>query len=187
MNSLSDSFLSQMSTLLQWLAIIGTSLALIAAIAMLFVHNEISLRFEKRLIESNNNAARAKSVANELAKKQEPRKIEMLKRETLVSSLKEIPEKISLAIVYTQGNNESKNYAEELSAIFKAAGIITHVGWWAGDPLPIGISVGNRKSDFDGIASYILDSLKKGGIDAKHTRSAPVVQENINLLVGAKQ
>jgi hypothetical protein len=57
MGSLSDSFLSNLNTWLQWISVLSIGLGLLAAIGLLFVSSETGRRQEQQLAEANKKIA----------------------------------------------------------------------------------------------------------------------------------
>ena len=53
MDSLSDSFLSTLNTLLQWISVLSIGLGLVAAIGLIFVRGETGRRQARQLAEAN--------------------------------------------------------------------------------------------------------------------------------------
>jgi hypothetical protein len=57
MGSLSDSFLSVLSSWLQWIAIVGIGFGLLSGVGLFYVNKEVSSRQEQRLAEAHQQIA----------------------------------------------------------------------------------------------------------------------------------
>ena len=82
MKLLSDQWLATLSTLLQWIALIGTGLGLVSGIGLIFTRRELSDRQAISVIRANDEATAAKRLAGGLQEE-----IERVKKYAYVSTL----------------------------------------------------------------------------------------------------
>jgi hypothetical protein len=65
---MTDQFLSTLNTLLQWIAVVGTALALISGIGLIFARREISHRQAAALAVAHKNAEAAREEVERVKK-----------------------------------------------------------------------------------------------------------------------
>ncbi|MBI2929305.1 MAG: hypothetical protein HYY24_26875 [Verrucomicrobia bacterium] len=186
MQTLSESFLSSLSTWLQWIAIIGTGLGLLAAIGTFFVSTELSGRLERRLATAHSEAEKAKAIAEEIRMKQQPRRISGDERQKLVAGLVAASGARDVAIVYNSGDKEAEMFAKEISSAFTEAGIAHLTTWWTGDPLRTGVSVLSRSDTSDSTAAVISRAIIEAGFPVRNARGALIPEKTISVVVGPK-
>lgn len=154
MNSLSDSFLSGANWWLGWIAIIGTSLGLLSAIATHIARREISQRqsardavkeqrlaeAEKRVVEQTEKlagsaeklasaqaeAAAARELAEKLKEQSKPRHLSPAQITAIKTSVEGVPSRTRIDLGFRGDDPEGFDFSMQLVNVLTEAGFDVH-------------------------------------------------------------
>ena len=198
---MSDSLLSSLFIWFQWITIVSLGLGFLSAIGLFFVNSELSNRRDNiiddtklEIVETKKTVENTKLDVVEVKKtvkivkdKQKPRTISKIQKTLLSSGLISVTDKNTIAVVYTAGDKESELFAKQISTIFTNSNIKHLLTPWIGTPIQSGLSILSRSKDSDINAYTISRIFFRINFDNKYMRGSFIPDNEICILVGAKE